>query len=72
VAKVSTCNCKDPTGVTLCVVCVAGILHCAPKTVYKMAQHGKIPSVPTSQRHRFFLKESILYWVKNQEIGLAA
>lgn len=56
----------------MCVVCVGQLLHLSPWTVYRMAEEGSIPSVATSKRHRIFIRESVWYWFKNRETGMAA
>ena len=48
---------------------VAELLHYSPKTVYKKAARGEIPSIPISRRKRLFNRESILYWLANKQIG---
>jgi hypothetical protein len=70
--KERKCTCKPNFPETICVVCVADLLHYAPKTVFKKAEAGEIPSVPISRRHRIFYRESIMYWLKNLETSLVA
>jgi len=48
---------------------VAQLLHYSPKTVYKKAAKGEIPSVPISRRKRLFSREAINYWLANKQIG---
>lgn len=71
-AKTWACTCNAKFTETICVVCVGELLHYAPKTIYKKAEAGEIPSVPLSKRHRIFRREAIIYWLRSQETGLAA
>jgi excisionase family DNA binding protein len=48
---------------------VAEMLHYSPKTVYKKAARGEIPSVPISRRKRLFSREAIHYWLANLQTG---
>ena len=48
---------------------VAQLLHYSPKTVYKKAAKGEIPSVPISRRKRLFSREAINYWLANKQVG---
>lgn len=48
---------------------VAKLLHYSPKTVYKKAAKGEIPSVPISRRKRLFSREVIDYWLTNRQVG---
>jgi excisionase family DNA binding protein len=48
---------------------VAKLLHYSPKTVYKKAARGEIPSVPISRRKRLFNREAIYYWLANRQMG---
>jgi excisionase family DNA binding protein len=48
---------------------VAKLLHYSPKTVYKKAARGEIPSVPLSRRKRLFSREAIHYWLANKQMG---
>jgi excisionase family DNA binding protein len=48
---------------------VARILHYSPKTIYKKAARGEIPSVPISRRKRLFSREAIYYWLTNRQMG---
>ena len=48
---------------------VARILRYSPKTVYKKAARGEIPSVPISRRKRLFSREAIYYWLANKQVG---
>ena len=48
---------------------VAKLLHYSPKTVYKKAARGEIPSVPISRRKRLFNLEAINYWLANKQMG---
>jgi hypothetical protein len=71
-AKDWACTCSPKFPETICVVCVGGLLHYSPKTVYKKAEAGELPSVPTSRRHRIFRREAIVYWLRSQETGQLA
>jgi excisionase family DNA binding protein len=53
----------------LTVTEVAKILHYSPKTIYKKAARGEIPSMPISRRKRLFSRDAIAYWLANKEIG---
>jgi len=70
-AKVWTCGCTDPTKALICVVCAAAMTGYSPWTVYAKSELGEIPSVPMSRRHRMFLRESLIYWIKNRETGIS-
>jgi excisionase family DNA binding protein len=48
---------------------VAKLLHYSPKTVYKKAAKGEIPSVPISRRKRLFSRDAINYWLANRQMG---
>jgi excisionase family DNA binding protein len=48
---------------------VAKLLHYSPKTIYKKAAKGEIPSVPISRRKRLFSREVIAYWLTNRQMG---
>ncbi len=48
---------------------VAKLLHYSPKTIYKKAAKGEIPSVPISRRKRLFSREAITYWLANRHMG---
>jgi excisionase family DNA binding protein len=48
---------------------VAALLHYSPKTIYKKAARGEIPSVPISRRKRLFNREAIYYWLANRQMG---
>jgi excisionase family DNA binding protein len=48
---------------------VAKMLRYSPKTVYKKAARGEIPSVPLSRRKRLFSREAIEHWLANKQIG---
>jgi excisionase family DNA binding protein len=48
---------------------VAEILHYSPKTIYKKAARGEIPSVFISRRKRLFSREAIDYWLANKQMG---
>jgi excisionase family DNA binding protein len=48
---------------------VAKILHYSPKTIYRKAAKGEIPSVPISRRKRLFSREAIQYWLANKQMG---
>jgi excisionase family DNA binding protein len=48
---------------------VAELLHYSPKTVYKKASKGEIPSLPISRRKRLFSREAIHYWLANKQMG---
>jgi excisionase family DNA binding protein len=47
---------------------VAEILHYSPKTIYKKAARGEIPSVFISRRKRLFSREGIDYWLANKQM----
>jgi len=66
------CTCTDPTKTVICVVCAAAMTGYQPSTIYNKAEAHEIPSVPLSKRKRVFLRESILYWIKGLETGLAS
>lgn len=71
-SKVYECTCMPKFPERICIACVGQLLNYSPRTIYAKAEAGELPSVPTSRRHRIFLRESILYWMKNKETGLAA
>jgi excisionase family DNA binding protein len=48
---------------------VAKFLHYSPKTVYKKAAKGEIPSVPISKRKRLFDRDVLIYWLTNKQMG---
>ena len=48
---------------------VAALLHYSPKTIYKKAAKGEIPSVALSRRKRLFSREAVQYWIANKETG---
>ena len=48
---------------------LARLLHYSPKTIYKKAARGEIPSVPISRRKRLFSREAITYWLANKQMG---
>ena len=48
---------------------VAELLKYSPKTVYKKAARGEIPSIPISRRKRLFSRETIEYWLANKQFG---
>jgi excisionase family DNA binding protein len=48
---------------------VAQILHYSPKTIYKKAARGEIPSIPLSRRKRLFSRQAIEYWLANKQMG---
>ena len=48
---------------------VAQLLHYSPKTIYKKAAKGEIPSVPISRRKRLFNRDAIAYWLANRQMG---
>ena len=48
---------------------VAELLHYSPKTVYKKAARGEIPSIPLSRRKRLFSRQAIEYWLANRQMG---
>ncbi|MBV9506514.1 MAG: helix-turn-helix domain-containing protein [Acidobacteriia bacterium] len=48
---------------------VAKLLRYSPKTIYKKAARGEIPSVPLSRRKRLFNREAMEYWLINNQIG---
>lgn len=64
------CTCTDPLKNLICAVCAAAMTGYAPKTVLNKAEAGELPSVPLSRRHRMFLRESLLYWIKSRETGV--
>lgn len=51
------------------IVELATLLHYSPKTVYKKAARGEIPSVWISRRKRLFSREAIAYWLANRQRG---
>lgn len=48
---------------------LAKLLRYSPKTIYKKAARGEIPSVPISRRKRLFSREAIQYWLANKQMG---
>lgn len=48
---------------------VSAWLHYSPKTVYKKAARGELPSVPLSRRKRLFDRETLQYWLTNRQMG---
>lgn len=48
---------------------VADLLHYSPKTIYKKAAKGEIPSVSLSRRKRLFSHDAIHYWLANKQVG---
>jgi excisionase family DNA binding protein len=48
---------------------LARLLHYSPKTIYKKAARGEIPSVWISRRKRLFNREAIHYWLANRQVG---
>jgi excisionase family DNA binding protein len=48
---------------------VAKLLHYSPKTIYKKAARGEIPSIPLSRRKRLFSRQAIEYWLANRQMG---
>lgn len=48
---------------------VAKLLHYSPKTVYKKAARGEIPSIAISRRKRLFNYEAICYWLVQHQMG---
>jgi excisionase family DNA binding protein len=48
---------------------VAKLLRYSPKTIYKKAAKGEIPSVPVSRRKRLFSRDAIAYWLANRQMG---
>ncbi len=48
---------------------VAELLHYSPKTVYKKAARGEIPSIALSRRKRLFNRDVILYWLVQRQSG---
>ncbi len=48
---------------------LARLLHYSPKTIYKKAARGEIPSLPISRRKRLFSREAITYWLANKQMG---
>ena len=59
----------DLPGMLMTIDEVAKLLHYSPKTVYKKAAKGEIPSVPLSRRKRLFNREAITYWLANKQMG---
>jgi hypothetical protein len=49
---------------------ISKITGWCPATVMKKARKGEIPFVPLSGKRGIFLRESFLYWLKNQEQNL--
>lgn len=49
---------------------ISNITGWTPATVMKKARAGLIPFVPLSGKRGVFLRESFLYWLKNQEKNL--
>jgi predicted DNA-binding transcriptional regulator AlpA len=70
-AKLWKCTCTDPTRTIICVVCAAAMTGYKPSTIYNKAEAREIPSVPLSKRKRVFYRESLAYWLKGLETGLA-
>jgi excisionase family DNA binding protein len=48
---------------------VAELLRYSPKTIYKKAAKGEIPSIPISRRKRLFSRQAIEYWLANRQMG---
>jgi excisionase family DNA binding protein len=48
---------------------IAALLHYSPKTIYKKAAKGEIPSVALSRRKRLFSRDAINYWLANKQVG---
>jgi excisionase family DNA binding protein len=48
---------------------LAKLLRYSPKTIYKKAARGEIPSLPISRRKRLFSREAIEYWLANKQMG---
>ena len=48
---------------------LAELLHYSPKTIYKKAAKGEIPSVSICRRKRLFRREAIEYWLANRQMG---
>ena len=48
---------------------LAMILHYSPKTIYKKAARGEIPSIPLSRRKRLFNRDAIIHWLANRQMG---
>ena len=48
---------------------VAQLLHYSPKTIYKKAARGEIPSVALSRRKRLFQRQAIDYWLVQHQMG---
>ena len=48
---------------------VADLLRYSPKTIYKKAARGEIPSVAISRRKRLFNRDAIHYWLANRQMG---
>ena len=49
---------------------ISNLTGWSPATVMKKARAGLIPFVPLSGKRGIFLRESFLYWLKNQETNL--
>lgn len=58
-----------PTTTLMTIEELAKLLHYSPKTIYKKAARGEIPSVPISRRKRLFSREVIDYWLTNRQMG---
>jgi excisionase family DNA binding protein len=57
-------------GITLLTINeVAELLHYSPKTVYKKAARGEIPSIALSRRKRLFNRDAIMYWLVQRQSG---
>jgi excisionase family DNA binding protein len=48
---------------------LARILRYSPKTIYKKAARGEIPSIPISRRKRLFSRDAIVHWLANRQMG---
>jgi excisionase family DNA binding protein len=48
---------------------LATLLRYSPKTIYKKAARGEIPSVFISRRKRLFSRDAIHYWLANRQTG---
>lgn len=49
---------------------ISSITGWTPATVMKKARAGVIPFIPLSGKRGIFLRESFMYWLKNQEKNL--
>jgi hypothetical protein len=61
---------KPTTQLVITPAEIAEITGWTVATVMKKAREGHIPFVPLSGKRGVFLRESFLYWLKNQETNL--